>query len=387
MTTPNLRCYPSTISRALLLCVMLAACGAEREAEEAPTVDASGQIRHPVEAYAPYRDLPARVMTLNEVSTGGERWETFLAVGPDVVSTVGGDAETPFGEITHVARFQDGFVVADDTDQRVHLFDGDGGVRAIVGRTGDGPGEFRRITAVAQVGSRTLAVADVTRRVELFEMTDSLRFLRRVSLDFGPMAICSMGDRIFVYAMSEADSLPPIRVLDTAWTEQGRIGESYRSPNPGINSAMGTSVALLCAPELQRLVVIPRASLGDIYVLEADGTPVVRYQWSDYRSIALLEDAVGYSALFDEGGVNRHRSGAVIDDSLALIQYEFLSYADLEARAGATTIQTVVLNLKTGDVVSRSSDWPVVLDFGSGGAVEMLDTDWPGFRVYRGVGR
>lgn len=43
-----------------------------------------------------------------------------------------------------------------------------------------------------------------------------------------------------------------------------------------INSAMGESVALLCAPELQRLVVIPRASLGDIYLLEADGTPVVR---------------------------------------------------------------------------------------------------------------
>ena len=101
-------------------------------------MDADGQIRHPVEAYAPYRDLPARVMTLNEVRTGGEPWETFLAVGPDAVSTVGGDAETPFGEITQVARFQDGFAVADDKEHRVHLFDGDGGVRAVVGRTGDG---------------------------------------------------------------------------------------------------------------------------------------------------------------------------------------------------------------------------------------------------------
>jgi hypothetical protein len=387
MTTPSLRWYSRTISLALLFCATLAACGAGSEADEAPTVDASGVIRHPVEAYAPYRDLPARVMTLNEVRTGGEPWETFLAVGPDAVSTVGGDAETPFGEITHVARFQDGFVVADDEEHRVHFFGGDGDVRGVVGRFGDGPGEFRRITAVVQVGSRTLAVADVMRRVDLFEMTDSLRFLRRVTLDFGATAICTMGDRIYVYSLSMADTLPPIRVLDTAWTEQGRIGASYRSPNPMINSALGESVALLCAPELQRLVVIPRASLGDIYLLEADGTPVVRYQWSDYRGIAMLEDAVGYTALFDSGGVNRHRSGAVIDDSLALIQYEYLSYADLEAHEGATTIQTVVLNLKTGEVVHRTSDWPVVLDFGSGGAVEMLDTDWPGFRVYRRVGR
>jgi hypothetical protein len=138
---------------------------------------------------------------------------------------------------------------------------------------------------------------------------------------------------------------------------------------------------------MQRVVVVPRGGLGDISLLEADGTPVVRYQWSDYRGIAMLEDAVGYTALFDSGGVNRHRSGAVIDDSLALIQYEYLSYADLEAREGATTIQTVVLNLRTGEVVRRSSAWPVVLDIGSGGAVEMLDTDWPGFRVYWGVGR
>jgi hypothetical protein len=121
--------------------------------------------------------------------------------------------------------------------------------------------------------------------------------------------------------------------------------------------------------------------------LEADGTPVVRYQWSDFRSFALLEDAEGYSVLSDTGGVNRFRGGSVIRDSLALLQYEYVSAADLEAREGATTIQTVMLNLRTGDVVSRSSEWPVVLDFGSGGAVEMLDTDWPGFRVYRGGGR
>lgn len=150
---------------------------------------------------------------------------------------------------------------------------------------------------------------------------------------------------------------------------------------------MGEFVTLLCAPELQRLVVIPRAGLGDAYLLEADGTPAIRYQWSDFRRFAILEDGEGYTEVPDTGGVNRFRGGTVIRDSLALLHYEFVSAADLEAREGATTIQTVVLNLKTGDVVSRSSAWPVVLDFGSGGVVEMLDTDWPGFRVYRGGGR
>src|SRR5690606_13297516 len=102
MTNPNPRWYSSTVCGALMFCVTLTACGAGSEADEAPTVDASGVIRHPVEAYAPYRDLPARVMTLNEVSTGGEPWETFLSVDPEAVVTVGGDAETPFGEITQV---------------------------------------------------------------------------------------------------------------------------------------------------------------------------------------------------------------------------------------------------------------------------------------------
>lgn len=278
MTHPNLGLYPGAVCRALLLCVTVAACDSGSGSEERPTVNADGQVRHPVEAYAPYRDLPARVMTLNEVRTGGEPWETFLAAGPDAVSTVGGGAETPFGEITHVARFRDGFVVADDKEHKLHLFDGSGGVRGVVGRSGEGPGEFRRITAVVQVGSRTIAVADVMRRVELFEMTDSLRFLRRVSLDFSPKSLCTIGDRIFAYAPSVADSLPPIRVLDTAWTEQARIGASYRSPNPLINNAMGEVVTLLCAPQLQRLVVIPRGGLGDVDLLGADDTPVVRYR-------------------------------------------------------------------------------------------------------------
>lgn len=67
-------------------------------------------------------------------------------------------------------------------------------------------------------------------------------------------------------------------------------------------------------------------------------------------------------------GRARKRSGMVIHDSLALLKCEFVSYADLKARAGATTTQTVVLNLESGDVVSRSSDWS-------------------GFRVYRGWGQ
>jgi hypothetical protein len=59
-------------------------------------------------------------------------------------------------------------------------------------------------------------------------------------------------------------------VLDTAWTEQGRIGASSRSPNPMINRVMGEFVTLLCAPWVQRLVVFSRGGLGDISLLAAD---------------------------------------------------------------------------------------------------------------------
>lgn len=355
-------------------------CSPESERAEGG-VGAGESIRHPVEAYSPYRDVPAHSLVLNQAVRGSAKWERLFEVDQEPVETLGGDPVGPFSDITHLAAFQDGFAIGDNVDNRVHVFGPDGLAVATVGRTGEGPGEFRRITAVSQIGQRVLAVADVMRRVELFEMTDTLRYLRRVSLPFSPTSLCTIGDRIFAYASPGADTMPPVRVLDAEWNELARIGESYQSPNPGINNAMG-EVKLICAPTLNRLVLIPRGGLGDVYVLRADGTPVTRLLWSDYQNLAIIEDEVGFSATIEPGGLNRFQSGTLIQDSLLLLQYEFVSEAAFLADDGATSLHSVLVNLVTEEIAGRSSDWPALLNLTGGGAVEQLAGDWPGVLVY-----
>ena len=380
-TSLPLAAMASRVAMTSILPCVLTFCSPEPERAEAAVETGQG-LRHPVEAFSPYRELPAQSLLLNETVQGAGKWTALLGVVGESVVEVGGDSETPFGDVTHLVTFQDGFAVGDNADFRVHVFDRDGSALGAVGRKGEGPGEFRRITSVLQLGRNVLAVTDVMRRVELFEMTDSLRYLRRVQLPFSVNSVCTIGDRIFAYASPGADTLPPIRVLDTAWNVQSRIGQLYRSPNPMINSAM-SEVALICAPSLSRLAVVPRAGLGDVYVIGADGTPIARYLWSDYHSIAIVEEEEGgFSVTVEPQGLNRLRSGTLVQDSLLLLQYEFVSEADYLAHQGPTALQSVLINLGTGEVAGRSSDWPALLGLASGGAVEQMDGDWPGVRVY-----
>lgn len=347
-------------------------------------VESRGPVRHPVEAYSPYRDVPATSLVLNQTIESSVGWEQLFKVEPDPVAQIGGDSSALFTDITHLVAFQDGFVIGDNAEWRIHAFGPNGRAIGAVGRKGEGPAEFRRITAVSQVGKSGLAVADVMRRVELFESTDTLRYSRRVQLSFSATSICTIGERIFAYASPGADTLPPIRVLDAEWQEQGRIGQAYRSPSPMINVALG-EVKLVCAPALDRLVLIPRAGLGDAYVLEADGTPVARFLWSDYQNLAIIEDGDGFSATIEPGGLNRLRSANLIQDSLILLQYDFVSEADFEADQEFTSLHSVIINLATGEVAGRSSNWPPLLILAGGGAVEHVNDVWPTVRVYRGV--
>lgn len=343
-------------------------------------------VRHPVDAYSPYREIAAQGLILNELSSGGDSWKGFLGVRSEPSATIGGDQNTPFGEVSHLVQFLAGFAVGDNEDARVRVFSSNGKSLGSIGRSGEGPGEFRRITAMTQMGENEIAVADVMHKVEIFEITDSLEYRRTVPLDFSATSICTIEDRIFAYASPGPDTLPPIRVLDTSWTELARIGRSYRSPNPMINTAMG-EVTVLCAPRLKRLVVVPRAGLGDVYILATDGSPITRFEWTDYHSLAILEDSSGYSATIEPGGLNRFRSGTIIMDSLVLLQYEFISEVDFQAREGATKLHSALVNIANGEVVARSSEWPALLVLRDGNVVARMPSDWPGLRVYYGLGR
>ncbi|MEQ9400970.1 MAG: hypothetical protein RJQ04_17515 [Longimicrobiales bacterium] len=100
--------------------------------------------------------------------SSGPRWVSGGEWRVDSVAvrtlTGAGDAFT-FFRVADAMRLADGgVVVLDGGTSEVRFFDASGAHRRTVGREGDGPGEFRRLSAVAPFGGDSLFVYDETAR-------------------------------------------------------------------------------------------------------------------------------------------------------------------------------------------------------------------------------
>src|SRR5688572_3370933 len=90
--------------------------------------------------------------------------------------------ETAFAFIGPVRFLSDGgLVVADVASSRLLIYDGNGHFLRLLGRRGDGPGEFRRLESITVGSGDTLATFDPSLRRLSFWHPDA-GFLRTVSL-------------------------------------------------------------------------------------------------------------------------------------------------------------------------------------------------------------
>lgn len=78
------------------------------------------------------------------------------------------DSSDPIGDLTALTIWRDHIVVADGFRSNVKVFRNNGSLRSTLGRTGDGPGEFRRPVALSVIGD-TLLVLDADLRVSSFD--------------------------------------------------------------------------------------------------------------------------------------------------------------------------------------------------------------------------
>ena len=124
-----------------------------------------------------------------EAPTAGSLEELFVVEG---VVQLGEDPADSIAEVgDFVERRDGGYVIGDGLLPRVRSYDEEGRLEAAFGRFGDGPFEFRRISAVAEAPSGGIVVAD-SRRSGLTYLTSSLAPDTLVSLSSAPRDILAL---------------------------------------------------------------------------------------------------------------------------------------------------------------------------------------------------
>lgn len=123
----------------LVVVGMLSACAAGPGEEPAVVVDSSG--------ITIFRNLPPVELSLNE--------EPLAILGGDE-----GDTASIFSGIRDLVALRDGRIVVGDRDRSVRWYGPDGELLRRVGRSGDGPGEYREIYLVRRIRGDTLVVFD-----------------------------------------------------------------------------------------------------------------------------------------------------------------------------------------------------------------------------------
>ena len=144
------------------LIVLLAACGGEApvgtDAPSSWTVSESDSAGLRLISVAP--TMPRGGAAMHSTIA-----ENALPSGPDAVTVRGGEDGEGFTRLAGAVYRPDGrLVLADVASTALLLVDPDGVTRDTIGRRGQGPGEFRRLTAIAGASDGTIAVWDAASR-------------------------------------------------------------------------------------------------------------------------------------------------------------------------------------------------------------------------------
>jgi hypothetical protein len=151
--------------------LLLAACGREQPAEPVATSDSAGVH-----------------IVVNRVAawTPGTEWR----LGGQPTLQIGGgvtDTSALTGPVAGAFRARDGqVVVADQGTHSLRWFSGDGKLVRTTGREGDGPGEFRHISNLLELGDSIAVYDGMQRRLSLFDANGT--FVRMITISGGDQA-------------------------------------------------------------------------------------------------------------------------------------------------------------------------------------------------------
>ena len=367
----------------LAVCVLfVAACG-----ESGSQSNSTAPVRHPDKRFIrdasvtdPAIDLASRARPEPQLSSGPVERRLGVAEQP---------ADQVFGGITAVA--EDGahrIYVLDSRAGQVSVYDTLDRRVDVIGRRGEGPGEFLRALSMALRDDSTLYVGDVSERVHIFRRPGPGRFVYDTSFTTGVSvdAMCFLGPDLIVQGVNPTDSLL-LRRFDPHGRQVAAFGVVYRSPQPRANMEAARG-RIACNNDLRLVAYAPQALLGEVRAFSAAGTQVWRLVLQGFQPISVLATATSFSAETPKSGFDRVDGLAWLPDSSLLVQVAHVTADRATSRPtlATTRLTSIRASWRDGRAAIASTDLDRVALVSAGSMISTRDDPVPAVIVRRLIG-
>jgi hypothetical protein len=190
------------------LAILLTACGKEKPAEPVAVSDSAGVhiVTNRVAAWTPATQW--KVGGKPTLQIGGGITDTSALVGP----------------VAGAFRMRDGrVVVADQGSHSLRWFSADGKLLHVAGRQGDGPGEFRYIGKLLEIGDSIAVYDGMQQRLSMFDANGTFATMLHLTggdelpLGLAPIGRLSTGQWIATASTTYSMGAPSGPARDSAW--------------------------------------------------------------------------------------------------------------------------------------------------------------------------
>lgn len=299
---------------------------------------------------------------LEEQLVGGVGWNVLGTIGEfdtfgsiDGIEVVGGDR----------------VVVLDRMNSRVSLFTMSGVHLARYGKTGGGPGEFSRPSAISvTLDSEVLVLDPGNGRLSVLGIQDDSLFLsEEIRLPFAAMGLCAAGSRVFLLGHHDGH-------LIHDFERNGTVSRSY-VPVGGRDAfevALLSNGRLACSEE-RRQVALASRMLGHLEVLSIDESSVLEVSIPNYVETIYHRHGNAIRPAPPPDGYAHETTGLNWLGRTVIVQVSRVPSGDIE------TLETRLFSLD-GGWSSFEPRWPQILLIHHGQVFTVENDPFPVVRVY-----
>jgi hypothetical protein len=253
------------------------------------------------------------------------------------------------GEITGAAINSRGqILMLDAKSNLVRVYGGNGKPIGRVGRYGHGPGELSNPQGIAVGPDDRLYIANLERNLQVYRMTpQGYAFERQIVLGVSTNSLCVMGEKLVVQGMPFGDNRA-IRVFDLEGRSVASFGKIYTSSHE-LSNYMFSEGRIVCDPTAGLIFYAPESVLGEVRAYQLDGTPAWRVTIEPYLTNVIEEnEGGGHTVSGSADGIHRLTGLTLIPGHGLAVQIGYLTLADNVAGASYTTLETFLLDPRTG---------------------------------------
>jgi hypothetical protein len=307
-----------------------------------------------------------------------------LRFGAEAQARWGTETDPPehtIGEIRTAVLLPDGGVgIVDPRSPALRVYDAAGRPRQVVGRRGQGPGEFRYPLSATVDRDGRLYVADANWRIEVFVLINGkYEYERTLTLELIAQDLCFLADTLVVQGLSLSRQTL-IHIYDRAGRRVRSFGEFYHSPSPDMNEEFGLG-RIACDEKRRLIYYAPRIGNGEVRAFRADGTLLWRTSFSGFRSNPWVSENRTLTTRLSRQGNHTLVTLAYVDGHGLLVQWTFRTWQQLEDEAQFGTTVSFLLNPGSGEPRALGASLPLVPAISAGRAVAIFEDPVPRFEV------